>query len=173
MFKWLLADMSTSAVCKQKEPKQGAADNEDEKENEEPGNKRQKRAGKNPGKKVEVVEPVQVLKNGSERAKLWLDDVFSILAASFRDDEAKVEASENPDKLKVRLLRKKGLVLSLALQFCWTTHLTIKQNSGDKWSSCRTMLKAHRHHMHRRAHSVARAVVVLGPLDTVPHYCTP
>jgi hypothetical protein len=145
MFKWCLADMSSSAVCKQKDKKPDTPCDGD-KENDAPDTplpKRQKKTAAAGKAKAQPVSPVQVLKNGSDREKMWLDDVFFIVSETFRDDEAKVEASESPDKLRARLLRKQGVVLSLSFQFCWSMHLTLKQDSADKWSACRTMIKAH------------------------------
>jgi hypothetical protein len=146
MFRWLLAELTTSQVCKLKEKpskvQRGSGDADDEKENvePEPAAKRQRKVAVK--SKPDSVSPLQVMKNGSDRPKMWLDDVFHIVSTSFRDDEAKIDACENPDKMKVRLLRKKGLVVSLALQFCWSMRLSIKQDSADKWSSCRAMIKA-------------------------------
>ena len=83
--------------------------------------------------------------DGCSREKMWLDDVISALESVYDNMD---EKPEEAGKVKV-----KAILISLALQFCWTGNLTLNGKTINAWSVLRSELKD----MVMTAHRPARA----------------
>ena len=71
--------------------------------------------------------------DGCSREKMWLDDVISALESVYDNMD---EKPEEAGKVKV-----KAILISLALQFCWTGNLTLNGKTINAWSVLRSELK--------------------------------
>ena len=71
--------------------------------------------------------------DGCSREKMWLDDVISALDSVY---DIMDEKPEEAGKVKV-----KAILISLALQFCWTGNLTLNGKTINAWSVLRSELK--------------------------------
>jgi hypothetical protein len=162
-MKWLLTDMTDSALCKApkacaKAPAVGddqvSPTADVEIDCGPPAEKKQKRvSAKAKAAKAapEQILPTITLKhaNGGCRPKCWLDDVLVVTEEAVADDKGKIDTAADAAEaanFQMRLLRKRGTMISMALQFCWTSSLELRGASHSKWTACRSAIKATANH---------------------------